>query len=139
MTEASATDPILEVHGLTKSFGALRATDGVSLSVHPHQIHAQIGPNGAGKTTLLAQIAGELTPDAGAIRFLGRDIGALSVARRARAGLARTFQISSLAPGFSALRNVMLAVQAGEGSSFLLSPPRRPDPRPIDPPPAARA
>jgi branched-chain amino acid transport system ATP-binding protein len=107
------TEPILAVDGLTRSFGALRATDGVSLEVQPHQIHAQIGPNGAGKTTLLAQIAGELAPDAGTIRFLGRDIGALPVARRARMGLARTFQISSLAPAFSALRNVMLAVQAG--------------------------
>ena len=75
------TEPILEVDGLTKSFGALRATDGVSLAVYPQQIHAQIGPNGAGKTTLLAQIAGELAPDAGSIRFLGRDIGALSVAQ----------------------------------------------------------
>src|SRR5918995_1694369 len=129
MTEVSGTDPILEVNGLTKSFGALRATDGVSLQVYPQQIHAQIGPNGAGKTTLLAQIAGELAPDAGTIRFLGRDLGGMSVARRARMGLARTFQISSLAPAFSALRNVMLAVQATQGSSFrFLTPARAPRP-----------
>jgi branched-chain amino acid transport system ATP-binding protein len=130
------TDPILEVDGLTKSFGALQATDGVSLQVYPHEIHAQIGPNGAGKTTLLAQIAGELVPDAGTIRFLGRDVGALSVARRARMGLARTFQISSLAPAFSALRNVMLAVQAGQGSSFRFWMPAR-DRRLIEPAMAA--
>jgi branched-chain amino acid transport system ATP-binding protein len=131
------TETILEVEGLTKSFGALRATDGVSLTVQARQIHAQIGPNGAGKTTLLAQIAGELAPDAGSIRFLGRDIGALSVARRARAGLARTFQISSLAPGFSALRNVMLAVQARQGSSFRFCTPVRADRRLVEPAMAA--
>jgi branched-chain amino acid transport system ATP-binding protein len=131
------TEPVLEVSGLTKAFGALRATDGVSLTVHPHEIHAQIGPNGAGKTTLLAQIAGELASDAGYIRFLGRDIGSLSVARRARMGLARTFQISSLAPAFSALRNVMLAVQAREGSSFRFFSPVRTDRRLIEPAMAA--
>jgi branched-chain amino acid transport system ATP-binding protein len=133
MTEARGTDPILEVNGLTKSFGALRATDGVSLKVYPQQIHAQIGPNGAGKTTLLAQIAGELAPDSGSIRYLGRDVGALSTARRARMGLARTFQISSLAPAFSALRNVMLAVQATQGSSFRFFSPARTDRRLIEP------
>jgi len=131
------TEPVLEVSGLTRSFGALRATDRVSLTVRAQEIHAQIGPNGAGKTTLLAQIAGELAPDAGSIRFLGRDIGALSVARRARMGLARTFQISSLAPAFSALRNVMLAVQAGQGSSFRLFAPVRTDRRLVDPAMAA--
>jgi branched-chain amino acid transport system ATP-binding protein len=130
-------EPILEVEGLTKSFGALRATDGVSLAVYPHQIHAQIGPNGAGKTTLLAQVAGELAPDAGSIRFMGRDVGALSVARRARMGLARTFQISSLAPAFSALRNVMLAVQAGQGTSFRFWQPVRADRRLVEPAMAA--
>ncbi len=131
------TEAILQVDGLSKSFGALRATDGVSLAVWPHQIHAQIGPNGAGKTTLLAQIAGELAPDAGTIRFLGRDVGSLSVARRARMGLARTFQISSLAPAFSALRNVMLAVQAGHGTSFRFWRPVRTDRRLIEPAMAA--
>jgi branched-chain amino acid transport system ATP-binding protein len=137
MTEVSGADPILEVDGLTKSFGALRATDGVSLAVYPQQIHAQIGPNGAGKTTLLAQIAGELAPDAGTIRFLGRDIRPLSVAKRAHMGLARTFQISSLAPAFSALRNVMLAVQAKQGSSFRFFAPVRTDRRLIEPAMAA--
>jgi branched-chain amino acid transport system ATP-binding protein len=130
------TEPVLAVDGLTKAFGALRATDGISLEVFPHQIHAQIGPNGAGKTTLLAQIAGELAPDTGRIRFLGQDIGALSVARRARLGLARTFQVSSLAPAFSALRNVMLAVQAA-GSSFSFWTPVRTDRRLIGPAMAA--
>src|SRR5690606_2415734 len=104
-------DPILDISKLSKSFGGLKATDDVSLDLRPGEIHALIGPNGAGKTTLIHQICGSLRPDAGSIRFLGRDVLGLGVAARARRGLGRTFQISSLAPEFSALRNVMLAVQ----------------------------
>jgi len=111
-------EPILELKNLTKTFGALRATDDVSLDLRPGEIHALIGPNGAGKSTLIHQIAGSLRPDTGTIRFLGRDVGALGVPERARIGLGRTFQISSLTPEFSALRNVMLAVQARQGTSF---------------------
>ena len=111
-------EPILEIRNLSKSFGALKATDQVSLDLRPGEIHALIGPNGAGKTTLIHQISGTLKPSSGSIRFLGEDIGALSVAERARRGLGRTFQISSMAAEFSALRNVMLAVQARQGSSF---------------------
>ena len=112
------TEPLLELQSLRKAFGALRATDEVSLAVEPGQIHALIGPNGAGKSTLIAQIAGSLRPDAGRIAFRGRDITRLPVARRALLGLGRTFQISSLAMEFSVLRNVLLAVQARSGSSF---------------------
>ncbi len=112
------SEPILEIRDLQKSFNALKATDGVSLDLRPGQIHALIGPNGAGKSTLIHQIAGSLKADSGTIRFLGQDIGGLDMAARARLGLARSFQISSLAQEFSALRNVMLAVQAKAGSSF---------------------
>ena len=111
-------EPILQLSNLTKTFGALKATDDVSLDLRPGEIHALIGPNGAGKSTLIHQIAGSLRPDTGSIRFLGHDVGALGVPERARMGLGRTFQISSLTPEFSALRNVMLAVQARQGSSF---------------------
>lgn len=111
-------DAVLEISGLVKSFGALRATDGVTLELRPGEIHALIGPNGAGKSTLIHQICGTLRQDSGMIRFAGQDIGGLGVAQRARLGLGRTFQVSSLAPDFSALRNVMLAVQAKQGSSF---------------------
>ncbi len=111
-------EPILALEGLEKSFGALRATDGVSLTLLPGEIHALIGPNGAGKSTLIKQIAGELAPDAGTIRFDGRDITALPAAARAHAGLARSFQISSVAPAFTVLQNVMLAVQGRSGSVF---------------------
>jgi branched-chain amino acid transport system ATP-binding protein len=111
-------EPVLEIRNLEKSFGALKATNGASLDLRPGEIHALIGPNGAGKSTLINQISGALAPDAGSIRFLGTDVTALDTARRARMGLARTFQISSLAQEFSALRNVMLAVQARQGTSL---------------------
>ncbi|MDV6226002.1 ABC transporter ATP-binding protein [Nitratireductor aquimarinus] len=111
-------EPILDIRDLRRNFGALKATDGVSLDLRPGEIHALIGPNGAGKSTLIHQIAGSLTPDSGEIRFEGRDVKPLDVAARARLGMGRTFQVSSLAPEFSALRNVMLAVQAHQGSSF---------------------
>lgn len=111
-------EPVLEIRNLEKSFGALKATNGASLDLRPGEIHALIGPNGAGKSTLINQISGALAPDAGSIRFLGTDVTALDTARRARMGLARTFQISSLAQEFSALRNVMLAAQARQGTSL---------------------
>ncbi|CAN7206011.1 ABC transporter ATP-binding protein [Rhizobium sp. LjRoot30] len=111
-------ETVLEIENLVKNFGALRATDGVSLDLRQGEIHALIGPNGAGKSTLIHQICGTLKPDQGSIRFSGQDITALGVAERARLGLGRTFQVSSIAPEFSALRNVMLAVQAKQGTSF---------------------
>lgn len=112
------TEPVLEILNLHKSFGALKATDDVSLTLLPGEIHALIGPNGAGKSTLIHQISGSLIPSSGTIRFLGRDMHGMDMAARARAGLGRSFQISSLAPEFSALRNVMLAVQARQASNY---------------------
>ncbi|UIK05630.1 ABC transporter ATP-binding protein [Neorhizobium galegae] len=111
-------EPVLQISNLIKNFGALRATDGVTLDLRPGEIHALIGPNGAGKSTLIHQICGTLRQDSGTVRFAGQDIGSLGVADRARLGLGRTFQVSSIAPDFSGLRNVMLAVQAKQGSSF---------------------
>ncbi|WP_282605281.1 ABC transporter ATP-binding protein [Pelagibius sp. Alg239-R121] len=121
------TEPLLVLDGLQKSFGALRATDDVSLSVDAGSIHALIGPNGAGKSTLIGQIAGALRPDAGKIAFMARDVTGLSVPQRAQLGLGRTFQVSSLAMEFSALRNVMLAVQARKRSTFRFWRPVRGD------------
>jgi branched-chain amino acid transport system ATP-binding protein len=111
-------DPVLVMDDLRKSFGALKATDGVSIDLRPGEIHALIGPNGAGKSTLIHQICGTVRQDSGSIRLSGEEVGTLTAAQRARRGLGRTFQVSSLAGEFSALRNVMLAVQAGQGSSF---------------------
>ncbi|MBR0649297.1 ABC transporter ATP-binding protein [Roseomonas terrae] len=111
-------EPLLRLTGLRKHYGGLAVTDGVSLDVRPGEIHAVIGPNGAGKTTLIHEITGVVLPDSGRIDFAGRDITRLSLPRRARAGLARSFQITSIVAGFSALENVALAAQARDGSSF---------------------
>jgi len=111
-------EPVLSIRNLHKSFGALKATEDVSIDLYPGEIHALIGPNGAGKSTLIHQIAGTLKADSGEIVFLGDRLNDLSVAERARRGLGRSFQVSSLATEFSALRNVMLAVQSVQGSSF---------------------
>jgi branched-chain amino acid transport system ATP-binding protein len=108
------TSPLLEAAGLSKSFGAVLATDALSLSVLAGEIHALIGPNGAGKTTLIAQLSGELAPDTGSIRFLGENITALDIQERVRRGLARSFQITSVFPRFTALENVSMAVQAAQ-------------------------
>jgi branched-chain amino acid transport system ATP-binding protein len=109
---------MLEVSGLTKSFGALRASDGIDFDVREGETHAVIGPNGAGKTTFIGQLAGNLRPDAGRIVFAGEDITALPAPRRARKGLARSFQITSIYREFTALENVALAVQACSRHSF---------------------
>lgn len=77
-----------------------------------------IGPNGAGKSTLIKQICGQISSDSGKVIFDGRDLGGMDVAERAKAGLGRTFQVSSLVMEFSALRNVMLAVQSKRGTSY---------------------
>jgi branched-chain amino acid transport system ATP-binding protein len=124
---------MLEVRGLVKTFGALRASDGIDIEVREGETHAVIGPNGAGKTTLISQLAGDLRPDAGSIRFAGEDVTALPTPRRARRGLARSFQITSVYRDFSALQNVALAVQARSGHSFRFWRPAHRDPELIDP------
>jgi branched-chain amino acid transport system ATP-binding protein len=111
-------DALLEIDGLTKRFGGVVASDNISLAVPSGELHAIIGPNGAGKTTLIGQLSGEIAPDGGRIRFDGGDITALPVYRRSWLGLARSFQITSLFPDFTALDNVALAVQAHSGHSF---------------------
>jgi branched-chain amino acid transport system ATP-binding protein len=112
------TELLMKISHLRKAFGALIATDDISLDIRAGETHALIGPNGAGKTTLVGQLTGELTPDAGRIRFRGHDITGLSTAQRARLGLARSFQITSIFDSFSAEGNVALAVQARTPHSF---------------------
>src|SRR3989442_13139598 len=122
------TSVLLKVEGLRKNFGALRASDNVDLEVQEGETLAVIGPNGAGKTTLISQLAGNLRPDAGRIRFAGEDIPPLSAPKRSRKGLARSFQITSIYPEFTTLENVALAVQAHSGHSFRFWRPARADP-----------
>ena len=115
---------MLEVRGLQKSFGALRACDGIDFDVAEGETHAVIGPNGAGKTTFISQLAGNLRPDAGVIRFAGEDVTRLPAHARARKGFARSFQITSVFPDFSAQLNVALAVQAHLGGTGFWRPAR---------------
>ena len=102
------SEPVLETRNLSKSFGALKATDDVSIDLIAGEIHAIIGPNGAGKSTLIAQICGGLTPQSGSVLLNGRDISNLGTSERAQAGLGRTFQISALAMEDTVLENVTL-------------------------------
>ena len=126
-------EPLLQVAGLSKAFGAVVACDGVTLDLPEHEVHAVIGPNGAGKTTLIGQLAGEVHPDAGRIAFAGRDVTHLPGHARARLGMARSFQVTSLFPRLSALDNVALAVQAHDGHSFRVWAPARAEPALRDP------
>ncbi len=109
---------LLRLERLSKSYGALRVTQDVSLEVAAGEVHALIGPNGAGKTTLVGQVAGSLRPDRGRVVFDGQDITGLPPQRRARLGLARSFQIITLVGEFTARENVAVAVQRRHGSSF---------------------
>jgi branched-chain amino acid transport system ATP-binding protein len=124
---------ILSIDKLVKRFGGLLATDALSLGVEPGEIHAVIGPNGAGKTTLIHQLSGELHPDSGRILFDGTDITHEPAHRRALRGIGRSYQITSVFAEFSALQNVMLAVQAHAGSSFSFWRSVHRDPRLLEP------
>lgn len=117
--------PALEVRHLVKTFGGVKASDDISLTVVPNEIHAIIGPNGAGKTTLVSQLSGSLRPDAGSVIFNGQDITSLPTYKRSAIGLARSFQITSLIMSMSVLDNVALGVQARDGHSFKFWRPAR--------------
>jgi len=111
-------DALLRVEKLVRRFGGILATDHVSLDVAEGELHAIIGPNGAGKTTLISQLTGHLSPNSGSIFLGGRDITGMPAYRRSALGLARSFQITSLLPDFTAADNVALAAQAHHGHSF---------------------
>jgi branched-chain amino acid transport system ATP-binding protein len=111
-------EPLLRLDRLTRRFGGVIACDTISLDIPSGEFHAVIGPNGAGKTTLIGLLAGEIAPQGGTVRFAGDDVTRLSIHRRSRLGMARSFQITSLFADFSALDNVALAVQAHDGHSF---------------------
>ena len=106
--------PVIELNKLCKSYGALEVTVDLSLAIQPGEIHALIGPNGAGKSTLIKQIVGEALPDSGQVLFSGQDVTRWDMAKRARAGIGRMFQVSSVMPAFTVLQNVMLALQGRE-------------------------
>ena len=107
--------PLLELRGLTRSYGSLTAVDRVDLKVAPGSRHALIGPNGAGKSTLFATIAGTLRASSGEILFAGKPVTGLREHRRARLGMLRTYQHSSLFTDCSVIDNVALAAQRALG------------------------
>jgi branched-chain amino acid transport system ATP-binding protein len=103
-------EPILQLRGIGRRFGGLRAVAGVTLSIPVGERRVILGPNGAGKTTLFNVISGDLPASSGSIEFLGRDITALPARRRAKLGMGRTYQKSRLFPGLSVADNLYLAV-----------------------------
>jgi branched-chain amino acid transport system ATP-binding protein len=109
---------MLELRGVSKRFGGVVATDDVTLEVTRGEVHALIGPNGAGKTTLIGQISGVLATESGRIIFNGADITGQPAHARVAAGLARSYQVTSIFRRFSVLDNLALAVQARSGTSF---------------------
>lgn len=111
-------EPILKIIDVCKSFGGVQATDHINLQVKQGEIHALIGPNGAGKTTLISQLSGLLAPDSGRIIFNEQDITGLAAHQFSQAGLARSFQITSVFQDQNLQDNVALAVQAHDGHSF---------------------
>jgi branched-chain amino acid transport system ATP-binding protein len=109
---------VLELRNVSKHFGGVVATDDVTLEIERGEVHALIGPNGAGKTTLIGQISGQLPVDSGRILFEGEEITRLRAHARVRAGLVRSYQVTSIFRRFTVLENLRLAVQARSGSSF---------------------
>jgi branched-chain amino acid transport system ATP-binding protein len=112
--EAPSSVPLLEAIGLGRRFRGLAAVDNVSLDLAVGEIHAVIGTNGAGKSTLINMLSGELAPSAGSVRFAGHDVTRWSQPRRARAGLGRSYQRTTIFAEFSVIENCRLAAQASE-------------------------
>ena len=114
------SEPVLTLTDVVVAFDALRAVDGVSLSIPRGQRRAIIGPNGAGKTTLFNAIAGATPPTSGHIAFDGNDITKLLPHRRAQLGISRTFQITNLFPTLTVQDNMILAIRGRSSRKFSL-------------------
>jgi branched-chain amino acid transport system ATP-binding protein len=109
---------LLSVRGLVKRFGGILVSDSIDFDVRAGEVHALIGPNGAGKTTFINLLSGELLPNGGRIAFEGHDITELPTRKRALLGLVRSYQITSVFPDFTALQNIMLAVQGRSKQTY---------------------
>ncbi|SNT39630.1 amino acid/amide ABC transporter ATP-binding protein 1, HAAT family [Noviherbaspirillum humi] len=109
---------LLHTDSLVKRYGGLLVTDHVSIDIQPGELHAIIGPNGAGKTTLINQLSGELAANAGRVVFAGRDVTSLPIQARARQGLLRSYQITSIFEEFTVLENAVLAAMGANEHAF---------------------
>lgn len=118
MTITDASSVVFRSQDLYKSFGALKATNGVSISLQAGEVHGLIGPNGAGKSTLIHLLAGTLKADSGQIFLKDQNITGLKAHQRVEAGLARSFQVTNIFSQYTVLENLVLAVQAASGSSY---------------------
>lgn len=121
-------EAVLLLRDIGKYFGGLHVCADIDLQVAPGELHALIGPNGAGKTTLLNLITGQLPVESGSLYFNGSNITKKPAHKRAQLGMARSFQVTSLFPGFTVQENIELAVQAVQGSSYRLWRPAAGDP-----------
>ncbi|HZA81091.1 MAG TPA: ABC transporter ATP-binding protein [Actinomycetes bacterium] len=104
---------LLELDGLSKSFGALKVIDGLDVRLEEGEALGVVGPNGAGKTTMLHLVAGQLRPDAGRVRFAGRDVTGLPARARCQLGLARTYQVPQPFAGMTVYENVLVGASFG--------------------------
>ncbi|CAM5205299.1 Branched-chain amino acid transport system ATP-binding protein OS=Castellaniella defragrans OX=75697 GN=HNR28_002212 PE=4 SV=1 [Castellaniella defragrans] len=117
---ALETENALELMGVSRNFGGLKAVDQVSMTVKRGTTHVIIGPNGAGKTTLFALISGELTLDSGQVKLFGQDVSHWSATRRSQNGMGRTYQITNIFADLTVEQNVMLAIRGRHGERFSL-------------------
>lgn len=115
----NATADVLTVDSVTKRFGGVQALGGVTLQVRRGEFHAIIGPNGAGKSTFFNTLTGLVVPDAGSVKFEGRDLAGLAPHQRVRLGMGRTFQITRVFPDLSLIENVQVALLAHDGLTLM--------------------
>jgi len=113
-----AANALLRTENLVKRYGGLLVTDSVSIDLRPGELHAIIGPNGAGKTTLINQLSGELAANSGQIIFAGSSVTRLPIHQRARRGLLRSYQITSIFEDFTVLENTVLAAMGAREHAF---------------------
>ncbi|MES2537238.1 MAG: ABC transporter ATP-binding protein [Pseudomonadota bacterium] len=120
MPHETTTTPLLQASGLTRRFGGLTAVNQVTIDLHIGELHAVIGTNGAGKSTLINMLSGEIAPSDGAIRLEGTDVARWPQARRARAGIGRSYQRTTIFPGFTVFENCRLTAQAAAQKPWTL-------------------
>lgn len=120
MTDRTPSAPLLQATGLTRHFGGLKAVNNVSVDLHVGEVHAVIGTNGAGKSTLINMLSGEIAVSDGSIKLGGMDVTKLPQPKRARLGIGRSYQRTTIFPSFTVLENCRLAAQAARQRPWAL-------------------